>query len=47
MVFLPCSLPGTLHTPALFLLLLELPSVSSMLCLASPLLRTASLLPAH
>lgn len=43
----PCTLPGTLHPPALSLPLLELPSVSPTLCLASPLLHAASLLPAH
>lgn len=36
--FPPCSLPGTLHTPALSPPLLKLPSIFPMLCLASLLL---------
>lgn len=40
MAFLPCSLPDTLHIPALSPLLLELPRVFPMLCLVSLLLHS-------
>lgn len=40
MAFPPCSLPDTLHTPALSPPLLELPRVFPTLCLASLLLHT-------
>lgn len=40
MTFPPCSLPDTLHTPALSSLLLELPRAFPMLCLVSPLLHS-------